>query len=311
MKKAKNKKINKITLIAVSLVWFISLASIGTYTWISRNWTPKVEYSDITIATAGALVIAIDDQVRDEVNLNEYSGLDTFTLKQVSSCNGKTFVGADFNPVISGKPPVYTDDVNGKYIEVDFYLKVQPYTSDEITHKKKVFLHPETEISYLANSDEEVDVEKAKKVEKAIRFSIEARGFNNNKPYIFGKNRENEDSEDLVYQQLEAANTDKYSDIIGENIYSKFDANNVAECILNEETLAPQLVYDYSYFNGEKNELNNEKLLFTIEEEKSQPITLRIWLEGCDENCVSDISGEQLKVVVKFDSVDVTFDEEN
>ena len=240
MKKAKNKKVTKITLLAFSLVWFISLATIGTYTWISRNWTPKVEYTDITIATSGALVIAIDDQVRDEVNLNEYSGLDTFTLKQVSSCDGRTFVGADFNPVIKGETPIYTDDVNGKFIEVDFYLKVQAFTSDDITHKKKVFLHPETEISYLPKSEDEVDVELAKKVEKAIRFSIDAPGFHENTPYILGKNRENEDALDMVYQGLTAANTSNYSDLIDEPIYLKFDANNPENCVLNPDTLTSQ-----------------------------------------------------------------------
>ena len=219
MKQKKNSKKTKIALISLSLAWLVSVASVATYSWIARNWTPKVEYTDISIATSGALVISIDDKTGDvynEVNLNKFFGINSYTLKQVSSSNGRNFVGADFSPVISGGNPIYSEDVSGKYIELDFFLKAQPYEDPTITNTKQVYLHPETTIEYLPKVLEEGEeptmteeelASLTRKVETAVRFSIETKG-SDPKTYIFCKDRtglnndETTDGKDLIYQGL-------------------------------------------------------------------------------------------------------------
>jgi hypothetical protein len=34
-------------------------------------------------------------------------------------------------------------------------------------------------------------------------------------------------------------------------------------------------------------------------------INVKVWLEGGDENCVEQIAGEAIKLVLKFDSIDI------
>ena len=316
MKKSKSKKTARITIMAVSLVWFISLAAIGTYTWIARNWTPTLEYPEITIATSGALVISMKEKdgneaEYNEVNLNEYAGLtDGYTLKQVSSCDGRTFVGADFSPVLRNEVPVYSKEVDGKYIELEFFLKAQFMNDESLYNEKEVFLHPETEIKYLppqvneSESSEEqtsVDVDPllAAKVEQSIRMSIEVPPpFNNGNPYILLKRRSDAEETKFKYDDLQASATTNYSFVIGKPIFESFYENNTK---LNSKILSNQVCYDYKYFDGS----TDSKVMFKVNQGSMLTVKLRIWLEGCDPNCVSEIAGESLKIVIKFDSRDV------
>ena len=66
------KKTKKVTVI-FSLVWTLLMLCVVTYSWIARSWTPKLEYSEIAIATTGALVINIDDEIYNEVNINDFN----------------------------------------------------------------------------------------------------------------------------------------------------------------------------------------------------------------------------------------------
>ena len=319
MKKSKSKKTARITIMAVSLVWFISLAAIGTYTWIARNWTPTLEYPEITIATSGALVISMKEKdgnetEYNEVNLNEYAGLtEGYTLKQVSSCDGRTFVGADFSPVLRNEVPVYSKEVDGKYIELEFFLKAQFMNDESLYNEKEVFLHPDTEITYLppknqgneesesvlASESVEIDENIASKVEHSIRMSIEVPPpFNNGNPYILLKRRSDAEETKFKYDDLQAAATTNYASVIGQPIFDEFYTNNN---LLNKKVMSTQVCYDYKYFDGS----NASKVLFTVNQDDMIPVKLRIWLEGCDPNCVSEIAGESLKIVLKFDSRDI------
>ena len=56
-------------LFCVTLLFTISLLTMGTYAWIARSWTPQIEYPKMSIATTGALIIAFEDENGEEALL--------------------------------------------------------------------------------------------------------------------------------------------------------------------------------------------------------------------------------------------------
>ena len=302
MKKTNFKKVFMI----LSLVSSLSLFSAVTYAWVARSWTPELEYDTVTIATAGALIISIEDKDGNEgnyneVNINEITGMTSFALKQVSSADGKTFVSADFAPVLEGGKPVYSADTSGKYIETQFWLKAQPNNDPDVPNIKDVFLHEDTMISYVDENGEHLELE------KAIRISLEATGVNNNNPFIFYQNRKHGevdtdlsgDAADGIYHNTMFASSPEY---IGDEIFTNYPT----DMSLNSQTLRTQKAYKLDYFKDNPNtEELDPKILFRINSDTIQKVTLRIWLEGCDEHCESDVAGKTFSLIFKFDSIPV------
>ena len=278
----------KITII-ISLIWTLVLLTSVTYSWIARSWTPKLEYPNMSIATTGALVIAFeDDSVYNEVDLNELTGIEEFALKQVSSVDGINFVSVDFSPILESGVPVYDDNVNNKYVETGFWLKTQ-YESDAdlANRKKEVFISSDSYISYDYEDENEA------RVDLAIRISIEVQ---NGPTYILCTGKEgDEDGLDGNYSKKAAS-----LDSIGKEVFAAYPNQT-----LNEDAYEPIIAYDLHYFNGEPDAYGKNKSLLTIDSASAQKVTVRIWLEGCDENCVNEIAGKKLSVVLKFDSKEV------
>ena len=57
--------------------------------------------------------------------------------------------------------------------------------------------------------------------------------------------------------------------------------------------------FNESNYNFKRDE---SKALFTLNPGEQKWVTMRIWLEGQDENCVKEIAGEKFDLVLKFDS---------
>lgn len=279
-------------LIIFSLICTLSLLGIVTYSWIARSWTPQLEYSQVSISTTGALIISIENKdgtesYFNEVNVNDFLGLGEFVLKQVSSVDGKNFVSANFNPILDGNPPVYDENVNGKYIETEFWLKTQ-YETDEglLDRKKEVFLH---EDSYIKFEGEEGDNDN---VELTIRVSIEIESFGT---YILCVDRDDfgdevELTNGYYDEKLFATNPNA----VGQNVFVNYPNDKSLD---KSNCLKVPKVYPLDYFNG-----NNDRILFTISPAAAQKVTLRIWLEGCDDYCLNEIAGKNLSILLKFDT---------
>lgn len=277
--------------IIVSLVWTIALLSVVTYSWIARSWTPSLEHPNISIASTGALVITMEDGEPDEngnytkVNLNDFERFKDFALKQVSSADGKTFVSADFNPVLEGGVPVYDDNVTDKYIQTEFWLKSQYETDEGLANKQRaIFLSDQSYIRYNGSDSSEVDVT------KAIRISIEVQNY---RTYIFCVAPT--DGSKGTYQ-LKGVSTES----VGMNIYEEYPNKT-----LNSDAYQPVTVYSLNYFNGKDEQTGEIKSLFDLSTSSAQKITIRIWLEGCDDNCVNEIAGKSLSVNIVFDSIEI------
>ena len=85
-------------------------------------------------------------------------------------------------------------------------------------------------------------------------------------------------------------------DVVGKNVFVNYPEKDLDTSIC---TKVPY-IYDLNYFNGQGN-----NYLFTIAEASVQKVTLRIWLEGCDDYCLNDIAGKNLSILIKFDSKEV------
>lgn len=277
----------KLTII-ISLVWTLVLLTTVTYSWIARSWTPKLEYPKMSIATTGALVITIDDAIYNEVDVNKLRGVDEFSLKQVSSSDGINFYSADFNPILEGGVPVYDKNVLDKYIETEFWLKTQYESDNELADRKKeIFISSDSYIKC------EYEDESEPRVDLAIRISID---IQNGPTYILCVGKEgDEDGLDGIYSKKAASENSVGKEVFDEN----------SEDGLNQDAYVPVMVYDLHYFDGTEDDYGNKKTLFTIDSASAQKVTVRIWLEGCDENCVNEIAGKKLSLVLKFDSREV------
>ena len=286
-------------LIVFSLFCSFALFSIVTYSWISRSWTPELEYSQVSISTTGALIITlVDDEgnesLYEDVNLNSYIGINEFVLKQVSSPDGKYFVSANFTPVLGGGEPIYDENVDEKYIETEFWLKTQYETDEDLRNKKKeIFLSSESYIRYTGTDGD------SDSVELTIRVSIEIEDLNDNKPYIFcvdrGDNNKQIYSDELWATKLDSVGKEVFVDYPDDRDLNTDNCEKVAN------------VYRLDYFDGS----TPDRVLFTMTPADVQKVTVRIWLEGCDENCLTEIAGKNLSILLKFDSREVEAQQEN
>ena len=296
-------------------VWLCVMLVAFTYTWVSRNWTPSITSKDINIASSGALVISVlsdTSAVHTEVSLNDVVGLEvdnSFTFKQVSSQDGVNFFWKDFSPTVSEDPAVFykiisSDSHKKDYIDTRFCLKLD----DSLTTGKYIFIHPETVINYVkANIDDP-------ELSKAIRISL-----------TYDKDIVTESGTQTVTETVILANLDDNEAVI--NSRDDIAVNDLYKAVLNDAegktdeensgALGYQVVYGLQYFNCGRTSFNmddpfNEsnynfkrdanKALFTLNPGEQKWVTMRIWLEGQDENCVKEIAGEKFDLVLKFDS---------
>ena len=302
---------------AILAVWLCVMLIAFTYTWVSRNWTPSIKSDDIQIASSGALVISIlsdTSAVHTEVSLNDVVGLEvdnSFVFKQVSSQDGVNFFWKDFSPTVTGEDPaifnkVTSSDVHKKdYIDTRFCLKLD----DSLTTSKYIFIHPETIINYVKENIDDPDLK------KAIRISL-----------TYDKEIVTDSSTQVVTETVILADLENNEAVI--NAREDDTANDSYRAVLSDAdgktdeedsgALGYQTVYGLQYFNCGRtsfdmddpfNESNYNfrrdasKALFVLNPGEQKWVSLRIWLEGQDDNCVKEIAGEKFNLVLKFDSV--------
>lgn len=293
------KKTNKLLSI-LSAAWMIILLVVFSYSWVARNWTPSLSQEQISIASTGALLIGLsNDTTYNSVSLNQVVGVDSFTFKQVSSVDGKTFHTVNFVPALQNKPPLFTgEDVKGRYIDVNFYLKSQVSNDNALNKSKYVFIHPDTKI---------IDTQTGQNISKAIRMAITIDGVNSNEPYILG--RTNDDKDNIDYSTWAAL-----PDAQGKPLYVKFPDDQT----YNPDAADQQKVYNLNYFHGGRTTYDGDgnhqndynftvdptRTLLTIAPGEIRQVNLKIWLEGGDANCIDGIAGKSFSIMLKFDSVE-------
>ena len=293
----------------LSLSWLLVLLVVTSYAWISRTWTPSITEDKISISTAGALVISlVSDQEYNQapnkyntVNLNTLLGddkfVDTFSFKQVSSVDGKTFHTVDFSPMLTGKSPKYTNEnVRERYIDVTFYLQIQESEDTSLRYSKYIFIHPDSQIT---------DIKSGSNASKAIRIALSIN-----------------DAEPIILCNAGSTTATKSTNAAGINANGKtlykttssgaIENDQNGKPILNPDAVGTALAKDLHYFNGGRTSgtdynftVNPQLMLCEVGSGSTTKINLKIWLEGGDDYCVESIAGEAIKLVLKFDSMDI------
>ena len=270
----KNRKL----FLSLEIILCLILAIGVTFAWIPRNWAPEINYHKISVSTSGALIISFDgSDAHTSVDITEMMNKKDLILKQVSSLDGESFVSADFKPVISNGVPKYTKNDNNEsdnYIETVFYLKCNSVQDGT----KAIFFHEDSFIGFPDGATPENNAY------RAIRISIKV-GDKAGDPVIFANKRPG-----FPYQAADA------SIAPGENIFDNYKEDKTR---LNSKVLGYQDVNSFTEFNGV-----NSPICY-ISNNEATKIIIRIWLEGCDPDCISKIAGEVMDVTIKFDSKDV------
>lgn len=293
-------------------VWLCVMLVAFTYTWVSRNWAPSIKSDEIDIASSGALIISVmGDDSHSEVSLNEVVNIpevNSFTFRQVSSQDGKTFFRKDFFPTLQDQPAKfekveYLAGQKNDYIEAEFCLKLDK----DIPDSKYIFIHPDTEIYYNGNNIRDLN--------KAIRISLTFTPKAGSETTVILADLDDLGDADpgfgggmteeyqAVLKDANGKTDEEDSGALGNlTVYDLhyFDCGRTSFDSVNVWSDA-----NYKYFNRDAN-----RALFTMTPGDTVWVTMRIWLEGQDENCEKEIAGEKFNMTLKFDSAYVTKQEE-
>ena len=275
----------KLIINLVTVVEILVLLGIGSYAWFVDKSSPSISQNNFRVTSAEGLNIklAADSASRTTINLNElFADFDLFELKQVSSADAINFFTIDFGAGLSYTDPRYVqllpdaygeiDMVEYGYIQHTFYLQTEDFG-------KHVYFHKDTAITGIANDAMRI----------SLSYTIDSQEYN----YIFGLEEENA----VVGYTTEAVIAE------GEFDYASPDSS----------LLADQLVYTFDSKNGgrgtdDDNPIDLTKTLFTIPANSVLPITIKIWLEGGDEDCDNSLADTALDVNIKFGSANQLLD---
>ncbi len=305
------KRINWLRLLRpLSLILVIILLLTGyTYAWMKREWTPTITQENIKIAAGSSLAFQFAEtgETVDEISVNDLFNLGEgkeFEFKSVSNFSGNSddFFKLDYSQgagyeryenIIpyadrnNDSPSYYrTKGIENGYIEMTFNV-ISPSGEQG---KKEIYITEESKIVPSDSSDED-----AQKAVKAIRLSVTVHGDGNvlDETKIFA-------SEEMSYH---TAVTNEWKDgegfIASGEYINEMDSEGVYKTdgngnpVRDGELLKNATIYTFADFN--------EQSLFTLEAGETKTLTVRIWLEGADEeHCYDDVAGSELDLLLQF-----------
>ncbi len=272
----------------ILLIAFTVLLVISSYAWFQDKSNPQISLSNIKVSAAEGLVIKLDPDSsgRKTVDLNSIlDNFDEFELKQVSSVDATNFYTIDFNEGLVLTDPEFvllpsadgsvTQMIENGYIDFNFYLQTENYP-------KHVYIHKDTNIDGPAYD--------------ALRISLSFTNpeTNNYSVYIFGKTAENGITDEYTTNAIIKEGSFKYG-----NISSDFYTTQLVRLFSDK---------DGGRSTSDDNEIDSDKLLFTIPANTRVPVNLKIWLEGGDVDCTNTLASTNLNVLFKFGTANELLD---
>lgn len=265
----KTKKIQKIIVTTV-LVFTVSIAAYG---WFSVNNRADVNNLAISAGTEGNLLIA-------DINGNgpgtygnrlNLSVVDKVVLNPVTTVEGREF----FSPVYSGESVVAVNKItdksqltNGYIYEKQFYLKVE---NDGRGNDTAYYIYLVADSGGNGTYVKDAQNTSGDTAANAIRVS-----------FTVG-------NETVVYEP----NAD------GNNLSTEMAKDNVSGTYNSYVT---QKQNKQGVFINSNNG-NDSKYLFSIQADRDQLVTMRIWIEGKDKDCANSIELDDLVAQFQFSSV--------
>jgi len=305
-----------------------------SYSWIKREWAPSIKQDGIMITTNGSLVLNLGEGegYEEEQSITDLLGVETFVLQPVSNCSGKS---DDFFTLDFGGGPgnelykwLNCNEYNGSYkdmgaangyIEFSFVLRAPTATQD---NNKYRYIYLEDD-SYIVCAEGESGA-----AAKALRMSI---SFGDHDPTLFGTYTEEELAQMMAPEDPE--NPDKPKPPMGitnekdhnqaylahmASYYKVYDEANENNCILADKIMKngndtgydlhkTVTLHTFGQYNGrdESGELSATNVLGTVQEGVNAAgvrVTVRIWVEGTDPHCESQISGQAINLKLRFGS---------
>lgn len=317
--KTKRLKWLRIARPVVMTLAFVTVLTYVSYSWIKREWTPNISQTGIQIVAGDSLTFIFEDENGSNIEIdsqgktvNDLLGMPDFTLKSVSNFSGESndFFRlqygtkgeryATFKHIsrIEEMGKLEDNDVayrelgkaNG-YIEMKFTVQIPEYSS-----QKGVFVHPDSVLANGTNTD--LSLLGGKNPVLALRVSITIHDYHpegstvRDKTVIFAADGRAGDFHTAVTNELTQG--DKYL-ADGGTMYVW--ENGVPTDERNQELLKKSGEQLLSFSSRTP---DSGTPLFTLTGGESKQITVRIWLEGEDEDCLNVISGQELDLMLKF-----------
>ena len=276
---------------AIALVLII-LLSYATYAWLKRDWSPEILQSDMRIIAGSGLTFQFEDGDNiDSANINDLLGLETIELKSVSSCSGKSedFFALEYG--LTGdalKKLDPDDDLDPEEIaaltneEGKYTLLGKKYGYVDLTFTVSADVNNlSDQIVYLGNSSKieikEVPEDSTHNPLNAMRVSITVDGDT----HVFLPSADGI----LPVRELHTGITNERVDGIG------YKADGISH--EDAQTVSIDAEIFNSFFKGKAD-------LFKIAPGEQKKVNVCIWLEGVDEDCLDDVAGSALDLLIEF-----------
>ena len=294
MSKAENKKVNWLRVVptvAIALVLII-LLSYATYAWLKRDWSPEILQSDMRIIAGSGLTFQFEGgDAIDSANINDLLGLETVELRSVSSCSGKSedFFALEYG--LTGDALKKLDPAKHLDAEEIATLKNEEgkYT---LLGKKYGYVDLTFTVSADVNnmSDQSVYLGDSSKIElvdagavgahdplNAMRVSITVDGVT----HVFLPSADGISPVRSIHTGI----TNSYVDGRG------YTADGISPADAQMQSTEAKIFN--SFFEGKTE-------LFKIAPGEQKKVNVCIWLEGVDEDCVDEVAGSALDLLVEF-----------
>ena len=323
MNNTEKKKVSWIKIlrpIALALV-LLFLLSYATYAWMKRDWTPKIYQDNVKIVAGSSLTFIFDDKEIDEVPINTLLNMSNFEFKSVSNATGRSdnFFGLNYSP--SGE--YYNtfnhldkdEDINPEYATlysneytalgrsngyIELQFRIASATGGEVKDKE-IYLHPDSGINGTNGSALN------ETAAKAIRVSITVHGETEDKDVTYVISNNTKSHKGITPHWMDgykytANGAPQYVSVEKQDGTIEMKrATEISKAYLPEGSIPLTETLQISTFD----ELN-AKALFVLEKDTQRTITVRIWLEGEDENCTDSIAGSAIDLLLKFAARDAS-----
>lgn len=299
-KKKKRLNLTKRTIMTILMIGISVLTiSISAFAWFLITNTPKVENIELTADTIGTLMIADDvgnkpGEYSDTLDLQGKVKNSTY-LSPVTTKDGLTFFAPIYteNKVTDLKKETNKTILDTKYVyEKTFYLRAGEDASQVDEDKAKIYdiylvgsSADSNNGCYVRQKGTDGDGNEITAA-NSIRVSLTFEGGNSG------------DKVTVIYEP----NSDKDNKgIEGKNM--AYFAYGGADKAWKEYGAYKTIQQDYDKsFTANSNVSSRSTVLDTITEGKDIKVTMRIWLEGMDKDCVNQVAADEIIGQIQFGS---------
>jgi len=274
MKKIRVKKGEILSIVIMMVITSLVMVT-ATYAWFTISNTPKVNGLSMTAGTTGSLKIASESSVTPGTPGTYQDTLDfatdyfsTVKLSPVTTADGTSFYSPQYDDAgtsVTGFKPILDATLAKSVAVATFYLKAE---SDQYQSFDVCLLGGEN--ATFVNGDAPVFSAK-----DSIRVSFTIVDSNGTKIVIY------EPNSDAVL----SGSTARATNSSGNTTYGVYT------------TIAQ---YTDSKFYSSGTGLTRSTSLCTIKAGEDVKITMRVWIEGMDNDCVSEIAKDKISAAIKF-----------